>query len=158
MKAALPLLAVFAIGNISANADLYMHNPRGSGALVTRFESPALDGTEVTSGKLVAKNRKWSPISIDMQGGEKSIGSASLKYVQKAFKSGKPVDLDFSSVNIDPKGGRRVLYRIHFDGAVVKSLNTVTKNGQSVTTLSFVFQKTTWTQVGPGLTTQDIWR
>jgi type VI protein secretion system component Hcp len=158
MNARLALFALFALAASSAIADLYMHNPRGSGALVPRFQSSALHDSEISSGKLVKAHRKWSPITFEMQSGSQSIGDASLRYVQKAFKSGKPVNLDFCSVNIDSKGNRNMVYRIHFDGAVIKSLKSTPSNGETTSTITFTFRKTTWTQVKPPTKTQDTWR
>lgn len=158
MKGLVSILALVMLGNVYSRADLYMHNPRDSGALVTLFQSPALDKNEISSGRLIAKNRKWSPISFVMQGGDASIGKASLRYVQKAFKSGKPVDLDFSEVNVDTKGARHLVYRIHFDGAVITSLKTTENKGQTTTSITFTFAKTIWSLLRYRTTTQDTWR
>jgi hypothetical protein len=156
-SALLAVCALFGVTPTLASADMYIHNPPGSGALITGFQSKGLTDLEIKTGRPNPGHHKWGPVTFVLHGGNQAIGTGSYNYVMTAFKSKKPTRLNFSSVQIGPNGGRKVLYRMRFVGAVIQSATESTVDGQPALQVSMTFRQVTWTDAKNVKTAQDDW-
>ena len=142
--------AVNAYMEISEGGTAYQSGGHGHIPILS-FKNSALTPGETSSGRMVQGHRKWSPFVITrrLDGSSPSLRKLSTEH--------KPVVVKITSVDIDPRGKSKPMYTITLTGARISSYSTSSGGDRPTESISFTFQKITWTYARGGKAATDDW-